>query len=379
MKYIKVITLSLGIVILSTLAFVGVAGATSFKSGESITVAANETINSMLFVAGNNINIAGTVNGDVYCAGQTITISGTINGDVICGGQTIIISGKVDGSVRLGGQTVTLSGTVGNSATIGAQDLVIDKSAVISRDLLGGSQNITINGKIGRDIVSGSRNLNINGQVGRNINGGVETLSVGSDGQVGGTVEYIGTTDPSIATGGKIVGKVTRTEPPKNKSANYVAPGYVIGWFVYVMLTTLVIALILAGLFPRVLNEAATAANKKPGQTVLVGIIAAIVVPVLIIMLMISIIGIPAAIIAILVWIVIIMISNTFAGYALGHAMLKNQKQSIWIILAGTSALTVTYFIPFIGFFTLLAAYLYGTGMILNQSKKLLVRSAAKK
>jgi len=379
MKYIKVITLSLGLVVLSTLAFVGVAGATSFKSGKSITVATNETVNSMLFAAGSNINIAGTVNGDVYCAGQTITISGTINGDVICGGQTIIISGKVDGSVRLGGQTVTLSGTVGNSATIGAQNLVIDKTAVISRDLLGGSQNITINGKIGRDIVSGSKNLNINGTVVRNINGGVETLSVGSAGHIGGTVEYIGTTDPAITTGGKIVGKVTRTEPPKNKSANYVDPGYAIGWFVYIMLATLAIAFILAGLFPRVLSEAAVAANKKPGQTLLVGIIAAIVAPVLIIMLMISVIGIPAAIIATLVWIVITMISNTFAGYALGHAMLKKQKQPILIMLAGTSLLTATYFIPFIGFLTLMAAYLFGTGMVLNQSKKLLVRPVAKK
>ncbi|HZJ34573.1 MAG TPA: hypothetical protein VFD55_00985, partial [Candidatus Angelobacter sp.] len=149
--------------------------------------------------------------------------------------------------------------------------------------------------------------------------------------------------------------------------------------FTYVMLTTLSIALILAGLFPRVLNEAAIAANKKPGKIALTGIVAAIVVPVLIIMLMISVVGIPAAIIATLIWIVIVMISGSFSGYCLGYAMLKNQKQPIWIMLAGTSLLTATYFIPFIGFLTLMTAYLFGTGMVLTQSKKLLVRPGAKK
>lgn len=375
MKYIKVITLSLGLVILSTLAFVGVAGASSFKSGDNITVAAGETVNSMLFAAGSNINIAGTVNGDVYCAGQTITISGTINGDVICGGQTIIVSGKVDGSVRLGGQTVTISGSIGNSATIGAQDLIIDTKAVITRDLLGGSQNITINGKIGRDIVSGSRNLAINGTVARNINGGVETLAVGPSGRVGGTVEYIGTTDPAVATGGKIVGKVTRTDPPKNQSTRYVAPvEFAIGWFIYVMAAALALGLILAGLFPRVLNEAAAAAIKKPGKTVLVGFVAAILMPAIIIMLMISVIGFPVAIVVMLTWLVIMMVSGQFAGFLLGRVMMKKQKQPIIVMLAGLAVLTVTYFIPFIGFLTLLAAFLFGTGMVLMQGKKLLAR-----
>ena len=63
MRRIKLITLSLGLVLLSTLVFVGAANAQGFKSGDTITVAKTETVDSMLFAAGNNINIAGTVNG----------------------------------------------------------------------------------------------------------------------------------------------------------------------------------------------------------------------------------------------------------------------------------------------------------------------------
>lgn len=379
MKYIKVVTLSLGLVVLSALAFVGVAGASSFKSGNSVTVAASETINSMLFAAGSNVDIAGTVNGDVYCAGQTVTISGTVHGDVFCAGRSIIISGKIDGGVRLGGQTVTLSGTVGNSATIGAQDFIIDKNGVISRDLLGGIQNTTINGRIGRDMVAGSRTLTINGFVGRDINSGVETLAVGSTGRVGGNVEYISTTDLTVTSGGKILGTVTRTEPTNDQNKNVSPAGIRFGWFVFVILTALALVLILVGLFPRILNDSAVLAIKKPGQTVLVGTIAAIMAPVLIVTLMFTVVGLPVAILILLVWLAIMIVSGPFAGYLLGKVMLKNQKQPVLIALAGTSVLTVTYFIPIIGFFTLLAAYLFGTGMVLMQSQKLLARTNAQK
>jgi len=40
----------------------------------------------------------------------------------------------------------------------------------------------------------------------------------------------------------------------------------------------------------------------------------------------------------------------------------------------GTTILVVTYFIPIIGFITLIVAYLFGMGMILNRGKQLLYR-----
>ena len=376
MKHIKVITLSLGLVVLSALAFVGVANAQSFKTGDTITVGASETINSMLFAAGSNIDIAGTVNGDVYCAGQTITISGTVNGDVICAGQTITISGVIDGSVRLGGQSITLSGTVSNSATIGSQNLIIENKGVIGRDLLGGSQNITINGAVKRDIVAGSNNLTINGQVGRDINSGVNALSIGSTGKIGGNIDYMSNNDLNISAGAQVSSKTTKTLPPKQSTNNYnYAPfGFSFAWFVYFLIATIAIALTFVGLFPRAFAESAAKALKKPGQTVLVGIAGVILAPVLIIVLMVTVVGIPLAILAILTWIIIIMLSGIFAGYMLGRAILKDSKQPIWIMTTGISILVVTYFIPIIGFFTMLAAWLFGTGMILMQSKKLFLK-----
>jgi cytoskeletal protein CcmA (bactofilin family) len=385
MKYIKILTISLGLVVLSTLAFVGIAGAQSFKTGDTISVASGETVNSMLFAAGNNVDIAGTVNGDVYCAGQTLTISGTINGDVICAGQTVIISGKINGDIRIAGQTVTLTSPVSGSATVGAQTLVIDRSATISRDLLGGSVETTVNGTVGRDIVAGATNLSVNGKVIGNIKGETENLNIGSAGFVGGNIEYTSLNDPVVASGGKIAGTVTRIAPEKESKANIVAPiAFTFGLFVYSLIAWLAVGLVLVALFPRIFGEATERAVKKPGMTILVGVLGAILAPILVISLLMTIIGIPLAILTLLVWFGIMLLVTPFAGYMLGHVIMPKSKQPVGVMALGTGVLVVTYFIPIIGFFTLLAAYLFGMGMILSRAKwlthrKVAVKASAKK
>lgn len=380
MKYIKIVTLSLGLVILSTLAFVGIANAQSFKTGNLITVAGDETVDSMLFAAGNNIDVAGIVNGDVYCAGQNINISGTVKGDVFCAGQTINVSGTIEGSVRLAGQNITISGIIGNSATVAAQDLIINKNGIINRDLLGGSQDITINGQIKRDIVAGSENLTIGGKIGRDINGDISAITIESTGKVEGIVNYTGLSDPNIQNGGKIVGTITRTAPKKDVNNNYFSPmAFNIFGFVYMLITTIIIALVLVVLFPRQLKDASDKAIRMPVKTALVGFVAMIFAPIFIILLLLSFVGIPLAIISILIWIIIMIISSPFAGYLLGRVILRKSKRPAMIILLGSSILVATYFIPFIGFVTMFIANLFGMGMIVMQGKKLFSKNPVQK
>jgi cytoskeletal protein CcmA (bactofilin family) len=374
-KYIKMITLTISLVILSALAFVGVANAQSFKSGDTVTVATNETISGMLFASGNSIDIAGTINGDLYCAGATVTISGTVNGDVLCAGQTIVISGKIDGDARLAASTVTLSSDITGSATVGAQTLVIDNDAKINRDLLGGVNSLTLNGEIGRDMLAGGTDVIVNGKIGRNLKGGVENITIGSSGVIGGNVEYVGTKDPVISSGGRIDGTITRTEPKsESASATFSPVAFTFGFFIYGLIAMLLVALILVGLFPRVFNEASEITMKKPGITFLTGLVAAVVIPISIGILLVSFVGIPLAILALLVWFIVIILSGPFSAYLLGKYLLPKSSQPIGIMALGGAVLFVSYFIPIIGFFTMIGAYLFGTGMILSRSRWMTLR-----
>ncbi len=374
MRRIKLITLSLGLVLLSTLVFVGAANAQGFKSGDTITVAKTETVDSMLFAAGNNIDIAGTVNGDVYCAGSTVNISGTVKGDVFCGGATITIGGTVEGSVRLVGQSITINGQVGHNASVGARDLTIGGESVIGQDLLGGSDNITINGQVKRDVTAGSKNLTINGQVGRDIDGSLVDMTVGAGGKVAGNVNYISKNEITINGGGSIAGAINRTTPSEDRSVNTYAPiAFSVVAFIYMLAAFLIISVIVVALIPRILNEAATSAIKKPGKTAAIGLGIAVLAPVVIIGLAITFVGLPLALLVLVTYITVTMLSASFASYALGRRLIAGNKP-YQAIIAGTSLLAVSYFVPIIGFVTLIATHVFGIGMIAIQSKKLFAR-----
>lgn len=367
MKHVKLIVVSLSLLAVSVLAFSGVTSAQSVKTGDTVTIPVDEKIDSLLFAGGSSIDIAGTVNGDVFCAGQTVTISGTVRGDVFCAGQTINISGKIEGSVRLVAQTVTLGGMIGGSATVASQTLLLEKNGYILRDLVGGVQSATLNGATSRDVVIGASNIIINGQVGRNIKSEVDKLTIGSTGRVGGDMGYTSNTNAIVSPGGQIAGKVTRTPLAKQSNDRTDAP-YVLTFLslVYAFATLLVLALAIVLLIPSMLHEASTKALSSPGRIALTGLVGIIIIPILILILLISGIGLPLGILVLLVWLVIGILSGSFVGYTLGRLILKTEKNPILIMLLGASLLLVIYFIPLLGVLAMLVAYLFGTGMILN-------------
>jgi len=366
MKHLKVIILSLSLLLVSVLAFSGVTSAQSVKTGDSVTVPAGETVDSVLFTGGNTIDIVGTVNGDVYCGGQNVTISGTVHGDVFCAGQTVSISGKVDGSVRLAGQSVTLSGMVQGSATIAAQTFILEKDSVIGRDLLGGTQSATLGGTVVRDLALGASTVTINGQIGRSVKGDIETLTVGSTGKIGGDVTYLSNNNPIVSTGGTISGTVVRTPLKQDTQSRSYAPfAFTFASVIYTFVTMLIVSLVIVLLFPALLKDASSKALKAPGRTALIGFAAIVLVPALVLILFVSIVGLPLGFLVLLAWLVIALLSGPFAAYYLGRLILKTTKNPATVMLLGATILIALYFIPILGFFVVFAAYLFGVGLLL--------------
>ena len=81
-----------------------------FRTGDTVVVAADETVPHDLYAAGGTIRIDGRVDGDLFVGGGTIDISGPVTGDVFVGGGTVTVSGPVGRHLRVGAGTVTVSG-----------------------------------------------------------------------------------------------------------------------------------------------------------------------------------------------------------------------------------------------------------------------------
>jgi hypothetical protein len=126
-------------------------------------------------------------------------------------------------------------------------------------------------------------------------------------------------------------------------------------------------ALILVLLFPGVFQKVSQASVDSPGKTVLVGFATSILVPVTVVLLMITVIGIPVALLFGLLWLAIVASSGPFAAYYTGRLVLSKTKvkNSILYMLLGAVILLALNMIPILGFLIDITVLWFGLGMIL--------------
>lgn len=347
------------------------AGAAYIRTANNLTTSQN-TINDTVYVAGRTIDIDSEVFGDVFCAGQNVTVSGTVHGDVICAGQNVTLNGKVDGDIRLAGQTVTINSAIAGNATVGGQSLVLTLAGSIGGDLSTGAGDATLNGKIGRDVLIGGQEVTVNNAIGRNLKAGAENLHLTSRARVGGNVELTSKNNIDRDSGAVVAGKVTRTEPKQETKKN----GFNWWWLLYVFVAMLLTALVLALLFPRPLHTASDQAVRRPWVVLLTGFLASLAAPVVILLLTLTVAGIPLAVLAAMVWMVLLFLSGPLAAYYLGRLILRGSTRPLLIMLTGALILLVVYFIPFLGMIVMLFAVWFGLGMLLQEFFRLTPRPA---
>ncbi len=363
------IWLASGAAVASLFLFMGVAGAHTFRSGDVATVPASETVDNSFWAAGRTIVIAGTVNGDVHCGGHGLIVSGTVKGDVVCAAQTITITGTVEGSAHLLAQTINLNGTVGRNLTAAAQTLNFDPKSTVNGDVSIAGRDANLNGTIGRDLALAVSSANLSGVVGRDIKASTEHFRLASTAKVGGNLEYTSTNNVELASGASVGGQTIK-HTPKQKATHWGALIGFAGWAIlYLTLALLITMLVLVALFPKAIHTTAQQAVRRPWVALLTGFIASLVIPVIIVVLLLTLVGIPLGLILLLWWLLVCALSGVVSAYFTGWLVWRRQTNPILTMLVGSLILLVLYFIPFLGILAVMAALWLGTGMIILELK----------
>jgi cytoskeletal protein CcmA (bactofilin family) len=296
---------------------------------------------------------------------MTLNISGTVKGDVICGAQTVNISGTVEGDIRIGAQTVNLSGTVNGNATVAAQTITTDSQSSIDKDASIGVADAYLNGSIGRDLAIESNTLRLSGSVNRDIKGTVNQITLTKTAKVGGGIAYTSNDKIVIADGADVGGEVTQRLPDEGKKAWVTLGFFGNGLALLLALFLLITALILTALFPQLVHTVSNQGMRRPWWVLLTGFLASIFVPIIIVLLMITVIGIPLGILLLLGWLLVALSSGWFAAYFVGRTIWHSQRNPLLIILIGGFVLLVLFLLPYIGFLLMLVTFWIGTGMAL--------------
>ncbi len=286
-----------------------------------IIVAKGEVINDDLFIGGQGVVINGTVNGDVFVGAQTVRIGGIINGNLHIGAQTINLGGTVKGNIYLGGQDVTITSlNLGGSLISGSQSLNLDNTSTI-----GGS------------VISGSANTNINSQIKRNAILGAATLTIGENTRIGKDLSYAASSEAgmiNISEKAKIGGQIHKVdtsssqkdiEKVRSESKSFFA-GAKIATSIISYLGALLVGLLTFKLFGNFLSNSTNKVTNSFWKSLGIGFLVMIASLPGIIILLITIIGIPVAGLSILLLILYSCLAKIVVGNALGNLVATKLK-----------------------------------------------------
>jgi cytoskeletal protein CcmA (bactofilin family) len=368
----------------SAMAFAGMffftasAMAFTIRTGDGIIIPKGETIDGTLVVSGQSVTIDGDVKGDVICAGQAITINGAIDGDVICAGQNVTISNSVAGNVRVVGQALNLGGKIGRNVTVAGQTVKSDSQ--IQGEMMFASQSAVIGGQVAKSVAGAANLITVSGNIGGDARFRDKNLTVADGASIAGSLDYTSGNEAVLESGSQIAKGVQRFAPPANSKVSVFSRqqetvrqkmiGEARGLIIY-----LAIALLLIFFFKNQAIKAADLMLAKPGKSFGLGLVFLILVPILAIAFMITIIGIPVALIIALLYAAALLFSRIFAAIAIGRKMVqayyKSKADSLLAqTLIGVVGLWILFAIPVIGGILSFASVIWGLGGIYYMFKK---------
>jgi cytoskeletal protein CcmA (bactofilin family) len=135
------------------------------RSGQEVTVPAEETVQGDLIASAGTVRIDGRVDGDLVASGGQVTVAGTVTGDVLVAAGSTTISGQVDGDVRVAGGQARLRGQVGEDVLLAVGQATVTSRARVGGDLIFGAGQMTMDGAVAGSVLGATGNYTRAGSV----------------------------------------------------------------------------------------------------------------------------------------------------------------------------------------------------------------------
>lgn len=315
-----------------------------------------------LVAMGTLVEVPESVDGDVMAGGREIRFTGQAGGAVLGLGAVQRFDGAVTGSLRAAGGGILVTGTTQGNATLLAAEVVVDSDAEIGLNayLLGG--RVEHRGSVGGHLRIAARDVVIDGPVAGDVDVIARSLSVGPSARIEGTLTYRAregeaTIDSAASIGGDVSG-ITVPEPSRA--------------FWFLVGAARVAAFLLAGslllLLSPPLRRAAGHLDERALPALGLGLLWLVAIPVMAAAAFVTVIGIPAALIAAVLYLIGLYLAPVLPGLWLGRSLLDSPvappTPAVRAFLLGGSVVAVAMLLPWIGLPVRLLVIALGFGSV---------------
>jgi cytoskeletal protein CcmA (bactofilin family) len=313
---------------------------TSERVGGTVVVGPGETVDGDLEAVGGTVIVEGTVDGDLEATGGSVVISGRVTGDVEVVGGSITIEGVVDGSVEAaGGSVVVREGARVGSLDAAAGDVrvagTVDGNARLAGERVELTPSASIGGNVEHDAEEFVRapGASVGGSVTRN-----DDISVSA-------TPWTGPVDFPFPAGGGVS----------------LPTGLFAAWGLVVNLVLGAVLLLVAPGFSRSVTELGT---RRPARSGAFGLLTLVGVPILLVLLLVTVVGIPLSLLGAVVFAVLLWVTFVYGALVAGTwlASLADNENRWGALLVGLLAAAILGFVPVLGGLVQFALLVVGTG-----------------
>lgn len=364
---VKKIALILALALLALFASSFVFASQFTPAQKTVTLAKGSAATGDYFQTGGTVILSGDVAGDAYLAGANIIVDGNIDGDLIATGANITFSGKTAGNVRVLGGTVQITGQIAKNVTVAGGTVKIGDTAKIGGSLVSVSGDLTVDAPIGREATLSGGEVTLKSTVGGALTTGSSKITLGPSSVINGNLTYLPTTTVDVQKGAQIKGRIVKSTQDVSQTSVFKGA---LGLKLAGLLSMFIIALLLIRFTPNYLDKTTGIIAKRPLQSLFVGVLVLVGIPIVAAVLFLTIVGIPLSLILVLALIILAYLSPIFVSAYVGQklaTLLKIKAAKAWTVLLGLLTYALVSQIQLIGGLVTLLVLLVGVGAQLTE------------
>ncbi len=345
------------------------AGSWQTLSGNEV-IAQDAVIENDLFFNGDRLEVNGEIKGDLIVWAGQVVINGRVNGNILgVIWDKLIINGEVQDHIRGFATNFEMNGRVDGSITVVAVMFNSSPKSMIGKGILGAFSKLSLKGEVEGPVdINSAPTTKIGGKINGNLKCQGAPITWQSPVEITGAVhDYSGFSNDPAKIKGVQIGKGYHLHQPETAYSAYskVITLISIVWFIGSLLASLV----LFRIFPRTFWVITEPGPINFRRNMLIGLLSFFGLPLLIIILSFTIVGIPLAILLGLIYLLLVLFSGIPLNLWFGRLLFKSRLHPSLMIIIGGLLIMLINFIPVVNLIVPLIFLWLGFGMVLGNIK----------
>jgi len=338
---------------------VACATGSDYYAGDTYTLRQSDIVEGDIFIFAADVKVYGQVKGSAFIIGSNIKITGDVAKDVFIIGGDVEISGDVSCDTRIFAGNISLPGAF--KGVVEAFGADMDLTGLFSGAVDVAGANITASGEFIEDVKIKAKTVTLasGASFAKDVSYKAKESSIEEDVVIVGSLNEI--------VGEEAIAKAREIEGPEIWT-------FIAFWLI-TLVGIIIVGLVLGALFPKFVKGVTSSVFEDLLGNLGWGVLVFLLTPLAILIMLVTIIGIPLAVLTIFTYWVGLYLGKLFVAIATGGFVLslfkgKKKKKAAspyWLtLIVGVLVVYIILAIPILDIFIALLIYILGLGTLFN-------------